>query len=42
MNTKTEKMYKKAYVPIKEWKGLTEMLEAAYQFTQQKAILKKS
>ena len=38
---KTEKVYKKAYVPIAEWKGLTEMLEAAYQFTQQKAILKK-
>ena len=38
----TSKIYKKTLVPIANWNDLAEMLEAAYQFTQQKVILKKS
>lgn len=37
----TKKTYKKAYAPAAEWPNYVEMLEAAYDFTQQKVILKK-
>jgi len=42
LKMKTSKVYKKTLVPLSNWKDLTDMLEAAYQFTQQKVILKKS
>ena len=37
----TTKIYKKTHIPVDDWKKMTDMLEAAYQFTQQKVILKK-
>lgn len=38
---KTEKNYKKNSMPLSEWKNMVEFLEAAYQFSQKKVILKK-
>jgi len=41
LKVNTEKVYKKSHVPLEKWNEITKMLEAAYQFTQQKTILKK-
>lgn len=41
INMQTTKVYKQSFIPVADWNKLTEMLEAAYQFTQQKVILKK-
>jgi len=41
LTVKTSKVYKKEIVPASEWPSLVEMLEAAYDFSQKKVILKK-
>ena len=38
----TEKIYKQEFLEKTKWPQLVEMLEAAFQFTQQKVVLKKS
>lgn len=37
----TKKIYKQEFLELTNWPNLVEMLEAAYQFTQQKVVLKK-
>ncbi|CAG0898473.1 unnamed protein product [Cyprideis torosa] len=37
----TNKVYKQEFLELESWPKLVEMLEAAYQFTQQKVVLKK-
>ncbi len=41
LKVSTKKIYKNQTVPAKEWSKLTEMLELAFKFSQQKVILKK-
>jgi len=36
----TCKIYKKQHMEVEEWSNLVEMLEAAYNFTQKKIVLK--
>lgn len=38
----TKKIYKQEFLELSSWPLLVEMLEAAYQFTQQKVVMKKS
>ncbi len=37
----TSKIYKKQHIEKENWKGMVDMLEAAYDFSQKKIILKK-
>jgi len=41
LTVKTKKTYKNQTIPAKEWPKMIEMLELAFQFFQQKIILKK-
>ncbi len=42
LTIETKKVYKKANAPASEWTNYTEMIEKAYDFSQQKIILKKT
>lgn len=42
INITTSKIYKKQHLEVEEWSNLVEMLEAAYNFTQKKIVLKST
>ena len=42
LKVKAYKYYTKSYLPNSNWKDMVAFLDAAYQFTQEKVLLKKN